>query len=76
MRSKRVLSETIVFLSDVARHFPYLNVKPWRLEKWMIRGIKVGGGKRITLEYGYFGGSRVTSLEAIHRFCEAKTEAG
>jgi len=70
MKTKRVLSETTIYWSAIAKKYPHLNLTKERFRKWRSRGIKMRSGNRMTLDWYTVGGSVVTSVEAMDRFLD------
>lgn len=73
MQTTSILSETIVYCSDVRRFGPGVNARMvwyWRRKGLPVRtnGTIDRTQPRVTLEWAMHGGRPATSLEAIERF--------
>ena len=66
MKTTLVLNETRINFADA--HELLTSPSPRQLRHWARKGVRIEGGRTVTLEYASVGRRVVTSVEAFERF--------
>lgn len=69
MKNTRVIDETMIYLSGAKKLAG--NPSVGRIRDWCFKGVQGPDGEIVTLDWAKWGGSTVTSVEAVERFHRA-----